>query len=130
MGQEGLVRQGQTTAAGIAALEGAPGVGIPLARQASADTLKRRPPSNKWSIHEHTVHLAEVHVLMSQRLDRMLSEPDPVIHSYDPGRDPPDDGLLLLDFEDALQRYARDRIALVGRLRRLTAAEWRKTARH
>jgi hypothetical protein len=67
---------------------------------------------------------------MNQRLDRMLSEAEPAIRSYDPGRDHPDDRLLHLDFEDALQRYARDRIALVARLRGLTAAEWWRTARH
>ena len=60
----------------------------------------------------------------------MLSDAEPVIRSYDPGRDDPDDRLLQLDFEDALERYARDRADLVERLRRLTAAEWRRTARH
>jgi hypothetical protein len=114
----------------IEALERAPAIVIPLARQARPETRKRRPPSDKWSIHEHVAHLAEVHSLMIRRLELMLSDPEPAIRSYDPGRDDPDDRLLQLDFDDALDRYARDRMALVERLRPLTAAEWRKTARH
>ena len=86
----------------IEALERAPAIVIPLARQAPFETLKRRPPSEKWSIHEHVVHLADVHSLMVRRLDVMLSDADRVIRSYDPGRDDPDDRLLQLDFEDAL----------------------------
>jgi hypothetical protein len=114
----------------IAALERAPRMVIPLARQAPTGILKRRPPSGKWSIHEHVAHLAEVHAVMGRRLDLMLSEDEPLIRSYEPGRDDPDDHLLQFDYQDALQRYARDRTALVDRLRRLTEAEWWKPARH
>ena len=103
---------------------------IPLARQAPAETRRRRPPSGKWSIHEHVVHLADVDGLMTGRLELILSELDPLIRSYDPGRDEPEDRLLQLDFDDALQRYARNRVSLIDRLRALTAVEWRKTARH
>ena len=114
----------------VGALERAPAMVIPLARQAPSETRRRRPPSNKWSIHEHVVHLADVDALMARRLDVMLSAADPVIRSYDPGRDDPADRLLQIDFEDALARYARDRTELVARLRRLTVAQWRRTAHH
>jgi hypothetical protein len=114
----------------IEALERAPVVVIPLVRQAPAETLRRRPSPRKWSIHEHACHLAEVHPLMLQRLAVMLSDDDPVIRSYDPGRDDPTDRLLQLDLDAAMRRYARDRTALVERLRRLTDPEWRRTARH
>jgi hypothetical protein len=92
--------------------------------------LRYKPAPDKWSIHEHACHLAEVHPLMLQRLTVMLSDQDPVIRSYDPGRDDPDDRLLRLDLDDTIERYARDRTALVERLRRLTEAEWRRTAQH
>ena len=126
MGQAGR----ETVDAVIEALERAPNVVIPLVRQAPADTLMRRPSLRKWSIHEHACHLAEVHPLMLQRLTMMLSDPDPFIRSYDPGRDDPDDRLLRLDLGDAMRRYARDRAALVAQLRPLTDSEWQKTARH
>ena len=114
----------------IDSLERAPSVVVPLVRQARPEVLKRRPPSGKWSIHEHACHLAEVHALFVSRLDRMLSEESPAIGSYDPGRDDPDDRLLQLDLDEALDRFARERRRLVERLRQLTPAEWRRDARH
>ena len=81
-------------------------------------------------MHEHAVHLAEVDALMETRLDLMLSQDDPVIRGYDPGRDDPADHLLQRDFDEQLARYARDRATLVERLRRLNEAGWRRTARH
>jgi uncharacterized damage-inducible protein DinB len=114
----------------IDALERAPQIVLPLVREAPAETIKRRPAARKWSIHEHACHLADVHDLMSSRLDLMLSADDPVIHSYDPGRDDPDGTLLQLDLDAALDRYERDRADLVKRLRELSDEQWRRTARH
>jgi uncharacterized damage-inducible protein DinB len=114
----------------LEALERAPEIVVPLVRQASADTVKRRPARRKWSIHEHACHLADVHDLMSSRLDLMLSADDPVIQSYDPGRDDPDDKLLNVDLHLALDRYERERAELVERLRRLSDEQWGRTARH
>ena len=118
------------TGAIIDSLERAPAVVVPLVRQARPEVLKRRPPSGKWSIHEHACHLAEVHALFLTRLDLMLSQDNPAIRSYDPGRDDPDDRLLQLDLSDALNRFERERRRLVDRLRRLAPAEWARTARH
>jgi uncharacterized damage-inducible protein DinB len=114
----------------IEALERGPSVVIPLVRQARPDVLKRRPPSGKWSIHEHACHLAEVHALFVSRLDLMLSRENPAIRSYDPGRDDPDDRLLRLDLDEALDRFARERRQLVDRLRRLAPPDWTRTALH
>jgi len=98
----------------IATLERAPAIVIPLVRQAHPTILKRRPPSGEWSIHENACHLAEVHPLFFQRLDLMLSEENPTIRSYDPGRDEPEDALLQLDLTEALSRFEQDRGRLVG----------------
>jgi len=114
----------------IAALERAPGIVIPLARQADPAIVKRRPPSGKWSIHEHACHLAEVHPLFFRRLDLMLSEDNPTIRSYDPGRDDPQDALLQIDLDSALRRFKHDRDRLVERLRQLRPQDWTRTARH
>jgi uncharacterized damage-inducible protein DinB len=114
----------------IAALERAPGIVVPLVRQADAAIVKRRPPSGKWSIHEHACHLAEVHSLFLQRLDLMLSEDRPTIKSYDPGRDDQPEGLLRVDLESALRRFEADRARLVGRLRHLQPDDWSRTANH
>jgi len=114
----------------INALQRNPHIVIPMIRQADPAILKRRPPSGKWSIHEHACHLAEAEQLFQRRLDIMLSQEKPVIKSYDPGRDDPEDALLHVDLEDALRRYSILRRKLVVRLRGLTAKDWAKTAEH
>jgi DinB superfamily len=119
-----------STTAIIDALERAPAIVIPLVRQAPPVIVKRRPPSGKWSIHEHACHLADVHALFSQRLDVMLSTDCPNLESYDPGRDDPDERLLHIDLETALGRFEADRAVLVGRVRRLTSEQWQRPARH
>lgn len=114
----------------IAALERAPRIIIPMVRQADPAVLKRRPPSGKWSIHEHACHLAAVNPRFVERLDLMLAQVNPAIQSYDPGRDDPDDALLAIDLEDALNRFARDRERMVARLRQLQPQDWSRVGEH
>ena len=114
----------------IEALERGPGIVIPMVRQADSAILKQRPPSGKWSIHEHACHLAVAEQLFHRRLDIMLSQEKPVIKSYEPGRDDPDDALLRVDLEDALRRYQNLRAELVIKLRSLSAKDCGKTAEH
>ena len=114
----------------VAALERAPGIVIPMVRQADPAMRKRRPPSGKWSMHEHACHLAAVNPRFVERLDLMLAQDNPAIQSYDPGRDDPDDALLAVDLEDALNRFARDRERMVARLRQLQPREWSRTGEH
>jgi len=114
----------------IEALERGPGIVVPMVRQANPAILKRRPPSGKWSIHEHACHLAVADQLFQQRLEIMLSQEKPVIKSYDPGRDEPEDALLRVDLDDALRRYKSLRAELVTKLRGLTPKDWAKTAEH
>jgi hypothetical protein len=119
-----------STEALVAAIERGPAIVVPLVRQAHPSILKRRPAPGEWSIHENACHLAEVHPLFFRRLDLMLAETNPLIASYDPGRDDPDDALLKLDLDDALRRFEADRARLVARLRELRAEDWARTARH
>jgi DinB superfamily len=114
----------------IDAIERAPRIVVPLVREVPAAILKRRPAPGRWSAHEHACHLAHVHGLFFSRLDQMLREPAPVIIPYDPGVTDPDDFLLRMDLDDALQAYVSDRERLVARLRRLTDEEWQKRAEH
>ena len=114
----------------IDALERAPAIVVPLVREVPVDILKRRPVSRKWSAHEHACHLAHVHRLFFDRLDYMLASPSPVITPYEPGESDPDDLLLSMDLEHCLRRYVDDRRSLAARLRRLSDAEWQRTAEH
>ncbi|MGE3189255.1 MAG: DinB family protein [Vicinamibacterales bacterium] len=119
-----------TPSAVIDALERAPDLVIPLVREVPPAVLKRRPAPARWSAHEHACHLAAVHALFFDRLELLLSMPEPVMTPYDPGTSDPDDLLLEMDLETSLQAYTHDRRRLVARLRGLSAADWARTASH
>ncbi len=111
-------------------LERAPHIVIPLVREMRDEWLKRRPHPDRWSVHEHACHLAVVHPLFQGRLEQFVSEERPVIKPYDPAVDDPDDALIKMDLDEALDRFSRDRAELVAQLRGLDDAMWSRTADH
>lgn len=111
-------------------LERGPGFIRQLIYEIPPELRKRRPAPGMWSAHEHAVHLPAIHPLMNRRLNRMLTEPNPYIKSYEPSRDEPDDALLKLDLDAEMDRFDRDRTALIARLHALTSAQWEITAGH
>ncbi len=114
----------------IETLERAPHIVVPLVREMRHEWLKRRPHPDRWSVHEHACHLAAVHPLFQGRLRQFLSEERPVIKPYDPAVDDPDDVLIQMDLDEALDRFGRDRAGLVAQLRELDVASWSRTADH
>ena len=114
----------------IDALERAPDIIAPLIREVPPSILKRRPAERKWSAHEHACHLAVVHGLFFDRLEHMLKHPSPVITPYYPGLLEPDDALLRINLNRAIESYVSDRARLVERLRSLTGEDWGITAEH
>ena len=118
------------TATLIAALETAPGVIIPLIREVPAQILKRRPSPGKWSAYEHAVHLSQSDDSFLARLDLILSEPEPYIESILNSPEDEAGAMLEVDLDQSLERYLRERAALVERLKKLSPAEWQKTAAH
>lgn len=120
----------EMTAAVIAALERAPSVVLPLVQEVPSVLLKRRPAPTKWSAHEHACHLAVVHGLFFDRLEQILAMPAPIITPYDPAKNDSADSLLTMDLDDSLRKYVTDRGRLIERLRRLTEADWKRTAEH
>jgi uncharacterized damage-inducible protein DinB len=91
---------------------------------------KRRPGSGVWSAHEHAVHLPAVQPIMMRRLDQMLADPSQPIQSYEPSRDDPDDALLKLDLDAEMDRFDRERAAMIERLQTLTTDQWSITVEH
>lgn len=91
---------------------------------------KRRPAPGVWSAHEHAVHLPAVQPIMMRRLDQLLRQPGLQIRSYEPSRDEPDDALLKLDLDAEMDRFDRERLAMIERLRALTPDQWAITAEH
>jgi len=114
----------------IEALARAPGLIVPLVREAPPELLERRPATGRWSIHEHACHLAEVHPLFFKRLDRMLTWDHPPIEPYFPDQDEAADLLLSRDLDEALERFVVDRTRLLECLRELSPDQWRRTGEH
>ena len=113
----------------ILTLERGPVLFIPLVREVPLERLKQRPKPEKWSAHEHACHIATVHGLFFDRLDRMLAHDDPEIKAYEPSDEAPDK-LMKMDLDASLLQFARERGDLVERLRTLTPAQWERTGRH
>ena len=122
--------QSQKVAVALAQLELGPRLVIPLVEEVPERILKRRPAPRIWSAHEHACHLPAVQPLMMERLETMLTQPSPVITPYEPAHDDPDDALLQVDLTEAMNRFRRERTAMIERLKQLTPAEWATTAEH
>ncbi|HUQ20764.1 MAG TPA: DinB family protein [Gemmatimonadaceae bacterium] len=118
------------TARLISALQTAPGVIIPLIREVPAQILKRRPNPAKWSAYEHACHLAQSDAPFLARLDMILSTPDPHINAIVNSPEDEAGAMLEVDLDERLAAYARERVALVERLKKLSPDEWQKTAKH
>jgi uncharacterized damage-inducible protein DinB len=107
-----------------------PAIVVPLVREMDPSRVKRRLRSRKWSVHEHACHLAAVHPIFFNRLERMLAEEHPRIESYSPDQAEEQGALLKVNLEEALTRLEVDRARLVDRLRQLAPREWERTAEH
>ena len=114
----------------ISALENAPGVIIPLIREVPPQILKRRPSPTKWSAYEHACHLSQSDAPFLARLDLILSTPEPFIKSIENSPEDEAGAMLEIDLDESLDRYVRERAALVERLKKLSPVEWQKTAEH
>ncbi len=114
----------------ISALETAPGVIIPMIREVPPEILKRRPAPAKWSAYEHAIHLSQSDVAFRARLDLILSTPEPFIEVIENSAEDEAGAMLEIDLDESLDRYVRERAALVERLKKLSPNEWQKTAVH
>ena len=118
------------TTALISALATAPGVIIPLIREVPPKILKRRPSEGKWSAYENAVHLSQSDVAFRERLDLILSEPEPFIKTIENSAEDEAGAMLEIDLDESLARYVRERASLVERLETLSPIEWQKAAVH
>ena len=114
----------------ISALETTPGVIIPMIREVPPQILKRRPSPAKWSAYEHAVHLSQSDAPFLARLDLILSTPEPYIEAIENSPEDEAGAMLEIDLDESLDRYVRERAALVERLKKLSPDEWQKTAVH
>ena len=94
---------------------------------ASAEQLKRRPPSGKWSAHENLAHLARYHEVFRERLQRILAEDRPALGRYRAEEDP---GWPAREPEDVQRRLRELRSDLIEFVERLTPDQLGRTGGH
>ena len=114
----------------IETLANAPALIVPLINEVPEMLRKRRPSAGKWSAHEHACHLAEVHELFFVRLDLMMQESQPRLLAYNPDVAMEAGALLKVDLQTALEKFTRERGALVEKLKDLSTEDWQRTAQH
>jgi hypothetical protein len=66
--------------------------------------------------------------LWAARVERILSEDNPAIVSYEPDQDESRDRLLKMDLAEAVDAYDRTRHQLVAKLKKLTSDQWQRPA--
>ena len=108
----------------------APGLVRQVTYEVPPELRKRRPAPGVWSAHEHAVHLPAVQPIIMGRLEQMLRDPSQPIRSYEPSRDDPGDALLKLDLDAEMDRFDRERAAMIERLRQLTPDQWAIAVEH
>lgn len=95
----------------------------------SRDDARRRPAPDRWSSLEYGCHVRDVYVIFDQRLQRMLSEDDPLFANWDQdasaidndyaGQDPE---VVAVEIEQAANHLAR-------RIESVTGGQWDRTGR-
>lgn len=69
------------------------------------ELLKIRRIPNKWSIHEHACHLAEVQPMLLERLKRFKQEDEPDFQPYVPGATVTNEHLIRMNLGEQLQKF-------------------------
>ena len=100
-----------------------------LLESVPAEDLKRRPAPGRWSAHENACHVAVMEPMWAERLERILTEDNPRIISYEPADDDPD-RLLRMDLQETMAGFAEQRGRFVARLRELPGTAWDRPATH
>jgi len=101
-----------------------------LLRQIPPSLLKVRRHPERWSIHEHTCHLADVQPLLYDRFLTFKNADHPVFQPFLPGTNVDDSHLLTMDLQAALHTFTLERARLLDQLETFTEADWRKQASH
>jgi len=107
-------------------LEGLPALLV----EANEHALRRRPPTGKWSAHEHLAHLGRHHTITLERIERMLRERAPDLGHYSAEADPEWSEWAGASTRELVERLTTLRHELLHRVSQLEPAELAREARH
>ncbi|MEO9483985.1 MAG: DinB family protein [Ekhidna sp.] len=101
-----------------------------LIQQVSAEELKRRRRTNKWSIHENACHLAQAEIMIYERFQKFKKEAEPDFNPYLPGKTISDDDLINLELSEQLNLFENQRSKTVELLRSYDDSIWNRKGKH
>lgn len=103
------------------------GSGYKMLREAieglSEDELRFKPASDKWSIHQILIHMADSEMVSTQRLKKVLSEEEPLLMSIDQDAWADALGYEQLDREQYLLLFQLLRSSMLPILAQLTSEQ-------
>ena len=99
-------------------------------RDAEPAFVTARPPSGKWSAHEHIAHLARVHALLLERIDIILGEDRPTLTRYRAENDPEWPSWAQLPTTAAVARLRDSRAALVRKIDAMSGGDLARVGLH
>ena len=95
-----------------------------------AAAINRRLASGKWSTHENLAHLARIHEVYLERIQRILSDERPALPRYKAEEDPEWPQWAALPTEEVLQRLQTLRGRLLEVVGKLSAAQLGRVGIH
>jgi uncharacterized damage-inducible protein DinB len=99
-------------------------------RGVSPESLSRRVNPDKWSARENLAHLARYHQVFLERIDRMLTEPNPRFGRYRAEEDPEWAKWQVMPAPQVLANLSALRTKLMARLRSLNEEDFARTGTH
>ena len=113
----------------INALSHSPAILADMLRDIPADLRKQHRRPGKWSIHEHTCHLAQADLMILERFRTFAREEHPVFTLYLPGTTV-EDNLMDLDLEEQMASFTHSRATMVELLNSYSSNVWERSAEH
>lgn len=101
-----------------------------LLKEIPEDQYKVQRIPNKWTIHEHVCHLADIEMMMYDRLLTFKNVDYPVFQPFLPGTNVGDEHLIKENMNKALERYSEHREKMVQLARSFGPQDWIKEASH
>lgn len=114
----------------IDCLEKTPGILNTLLSQIPQYLFKIRRVNNKWCIHEQVCHLVDAQKILLARFKQFETEENPLIKSYHPLLQRPDDYYLVMNLEEELTKFSQLRSEMVNMLRELDVSYWSLNGSH
>lgn len=94
------------------------------------EIMKKRRLGDKWSIHEHACHMAEVEHLMYDRFLTFKNVEYPVFQPFLQEKARPEIQLLDMNFKKAVRQFKEERKKTIQLIRQFEETDWKKEATH